>query len=425
MCEASYHPTVLHQLRIYWDTSKHPDRLALWAAATLCFAGFFRSGELLATPDAQGCLNWGDVSVDNLENPMVLQVHLRFSKCDQFGGGVNMYMGRAKSLLCPVAAVVAFMTARGTVPGVFFLTQEQKLLNKSQFVAEMKKALTACGINQAAYSGHSFWIGAATAAAQAGLPDSTIQMLGQWNSAAFLSYIVKRLEAMDCPSLATIPPNLCPTPREIPSLLTWAYCFAQYVAVLADSHPHLVKHRLAYMCLLIHEGRKNGGRGWADYDTLFRQHAAAAEQDASDTPPDWSRVEPSLHASCLVGARDSDGQLCVLCSGSDHTAHSCALNTLPKQVQTGQQPPPLPTTPSRVKAHTTSSTFPICIQWNKGECRQEDCRYCHTCATCPGQHRAMDCPATQRDSFYKRAAGQSSSAPSRDRQTRPQGTDPQ
>ena len=35
----------------------------------------------------------------------------------------------------------------------------------------------------------SFRIGAATAAAQAGVEDSVIQLLGRWSSAAFLAYI--------------------------------------------------------------------------------------------------------------------------------------------------------------------------------------------------------------------------------------------
>ena len=45
------------------------------------------------------------------------------------------------------------------------------------FVARVREALVRAGVPEQHYSGHSFRIGAATAAAQAGLPDSTIQAL--------------------------------------------------------------------------------------------------------------------------------------------------------------------------------------------------------------------------------------------------------
>lgn len=56
------------------------------------------------------------------------------------------------------------------------------------------------------------------------------------------------MESLDQLSLAAIPPKLRPNFRDIYSLLLWAYCFAQYmyVAVLGESHPYLVKLRLAY-----------------------------------------------------------------------------------------------------------------------------------------------------------------------------------
>ena len=62
-------------------------------------------------------------------------------------------------------------------------------LTKARFVVRIREALVRAGVPEQHYSGHSFRIGAATVAAQAGLPDSTIQALGRWSSAAFLRYI--------------------------------------------------------------------------------------------------------------------------------------------------------------------------------------------------------------------------------------------
>ena len=50
-------------------------------------------------------------------------------------------------------------------------------------------ALQNAGISPAGYSGHSFRIGAATTAAQAGLEDSVVKTLGRWESAAYQQYI--------------------------------------------------------------------------------------------------------------------------------------------------------------------------------------------------------------------------------------------
>ena len=120
----------------------------------------------------------GDVSIDNRDDPSVIRVYLRFSKCDQHGRGVKVYVGRCVSpWLCPVAAVTSYMASRGPKPGPFFQLGSGRTLTKLIFVSELRRALLACGI------------GAATAAAEAGLQDSTIQMLGRWSSAAFLSYI--------------------------------------------------------------------------------------------------------------------------------------------------------------------------------------------------------------------------------------------
>ena len=187
-------PALLDKLCAHWEEARHPDKLVLWAMSTLCFAGFLRLGELLPSSENQltsnsGGIKWGDVAVDDPRNPSMVKVHLRVSKCDQFGRGVDVYIGKTNPLRCPVVAVVSYMTTRGQQSGPFFHRQLGKPFTKPQFVAEVKKALTAAGLDQSEFSDHSFWIGAATAAAQAGIPDSAIQTLGRWSSAAFLSYI--------------------------------------------------------------------------------------------------------------------------------------------------------------------------------------------------------------------------------------------
>ena len=53
----------------------------------------------------------------------------------------------------------------------------------------MKSLLCIGGYNSRHYSSHNFRIGAATAAALAGMPDHAIQLLGRWKSDTFKRYI--------------------------------------------------------------------------------------------------------------------------------------------------------------------------------------------------------------------------------------------
>ena len=81
------------------------------------------------------------------------------------------------------------MVQRGATPGPFFIREIGIPLTKSHFVSSVREALMVIGLPYQHFAGYSFRIGAATAAAKAGLEDSTICSLGRWNSAAFLTYI--------------------------------------------------------------------------------------------------------------------------------------------------------------------------------------------------------------------------------------------
>ena len=119
----------------------------------------------------------------------MMKFHLRKSKCDQFGTGADILVGRSGCQLCPVAAILAYMKERGGHPGAFFIDDNRVPITKGKFVARVRDALRSAGYPEEQFAGHSFRIGAATTAAMAGIEDSTIQTLGRWHSAAFLRYI--------------------------------------------------------------------------------------------------------------------------------------------------------------------------------------------------------------------------------------------
>ena len=169
------------------------DCLLLRASAVVRFFGFFRSGEI-TVPTASGFderahLAWGDVAVGRSRPPEAIKVHLKRSKCDQLGKGVDVYIGRTGTEVCPVNLTLQYVAERGPSPGPFFRRSDGSPLTKAFFVASVRQALVRLGVDPRSYAGHSFRIGAATAAAEAGVEDSVIQSLGRWNSTAFLRYI--------------------------------------------------------------------------------------------------------------------------------------------------------------------------------------------------------------------------------------------
>lgn len=184
---------ILQKLRAVWLKDRSYDAKMLWAAASMCFFGFLRSGEL-TVPSITGYdkgvhLSFGDVAVDSLDSPQVLQVKIKASKTDPFRVGVDIFIGRSECSLCPVTAVLTYMAIRGSAPGPLFIFANGCPLTRSCFVARVKEALSMAGVDSTCYSGHSFRSGAATTAAAQGIGETTIKMLGRWRSSAYQVYI--------------------------------------------------------------------------------------------------------------------------------------------------------------------------------------------------------------------------------------------
>ena len=70
-----------------------------------------------------------------------------------------------------------------------FVFKDGSYLTREHLVPHLRVGLRQAGLEADRYSGHSFRIGAATTAAQAGVKDSFIKMLGRWESAAYQHYV--------------------------------------------------------------------------------------------------------------------------------------------------------------------------------------------------------------------------------------------
>ena len=149
---------------------------ALGSSHSLFFGG---AGELTIRTesgyDVSAHVSFQDVSIDSLTTPQTLQVRLKSSKTDPFRTGVDVFVGRTYCSLCPVTAVLDYMTRRGSAPGPLFIFTDGKPLTRARFVAEVKAALSWAGVDSTCYSGHSFRSGAATTARNWGCDNKDVR----------------------------------------------------------------------------------------------------------------------------------------------------------------------------------------------------------------------------------------------------------
>ena len=107
----------------------------------MCFFSFLRVGEI-AVPssksyDAGAHLSMGDVTLDNQEQPSLVQVAIKAPKTDPFRRGVVILMGKTQNRLCPVAAISAYLAVHGSSPGPFFTFKEGTPMSRELFVHSM------------------------------------------------------------------------------------------------------------------------------------------------------------------------------------------------------------------------------------------------------------------------------------------------
>jgi len=161
------------------------DKIMLWAAFTMCFFGFLRSGEICLgkdeTFDPTRDITPQDIEVDNLENSKLLRLHLNHSKTDPYSEDSNIFVTRIYNEFYPVLAILAWLPEwEASKSGPLFPFQSSTPLTRSTFVIKFKEALSRAGIDPTRFADHSFRIGSTITACKAGitrLHNKTIEMV--------------------------------------------------------------------------------------------------------------------------------------------------------------------------------------------------------------------------------------------------------
>ena len=110
-------PSLLWLLRGAWLASTDGDTYyyaaMLWAACSLCFFGFFQSGEIMSLSetrfDPSEVLLFRDIAFNEIRDPSVVRLHLKASKTDLFRTGVDIYVGKTGNDLCLITVMVRYL----------------------------------------------------------------------------------------------------------------------------------------------------------------------------------------------------------------------------------------------------------------------------------------------------------------------------
>lgn len=168
------------------------DHKMFWAACTLAYFGFLRSSEF-TVPNVSSFsssihLGLDDIAVDSSSSPTCLRIRIKASKTDPFRQGCFIHIGKGRSPLCAIEAILSYLVVRGNKPGPLFVLQNGSPLTRPLLTKWLREIVSAAGIT-GNFSSHSFRIGAATVAARNGVADHLIQALGRWKSNAYQVYI--------------------------------------------------------------------------------------------------------------------------------------------------------------------------------------------------------------------------------------------
>jgi integrase len=161
------------------------------ACVAAFFFGFLRCGKFTIwnqfDPEYNLCLN--DIQITD----ECVFIRLNRSKTDPFRQGRVIPLYRTGYAICPVLAVSRYFQIKHSLKSLdteaFFIYNDKTPLTRKFFITHVKLLLDKLGLSSDSCNGHSFRIGAATAAHESRLEDHLIQTLGGWSSDCYTRYI--------------------------------------------------------------------------------------------------------------------------------------------------------------------------------------------------------------------------------------------
>ena len=149
----------------------------------------------------------------------------------------------------------------------------------------------------------------------------------------------------------------------VTSIIEWAHCFTQYIAIVGKVKPDSIPDLLGYQHLILEAHLEYSGDGWEVYDRRFRQIAATWP----GVP--WAQRDGDLWYMVFSNAQRKP--YCQHCFWSTHSSDQCcgtpetSLKWRPGYIQKSLKPK-------------------ICHEWNYTQCSFPGCQYIHACLACYG-----------------------------------------
>lgn len=187
-------PKLLNQLlhSLLSNRKLHKQDRYLYATAfSIAYFGCLRAGEISYTStrsyNPKRHLTMMDISFhkDSVE------IFIKHSKTDQTSKGATIVIGQTKQNTCPYAIAKKFLYYRRHAKrsDALFRFKDGKLLTRSKLLKTLRHTLNSLKLPAEHFGTHSLRIGAATAAAKAGVAVPLIKALGRWSSDCYRTYI--------------------------------------------------------------------------------------------------------------------------------------------------------------------------------------------------------------------------------------------